>query len=310
MTKSAKITDFSIDAIMGRGMGPIPAAATTATLHPAFNMMTTDAINLLAANHHYTHQQQQQHAMQWSPTYLQPVAPSSHQTSANSSPSPILMSPSLIPMMMMDHQHQQHFHYQHHQDQYHHPIIDPVAMDLTCKSQQQRLYIKPEPVTADSLSPTVATDANQQQQSKSRPKKYRCPYCWVAVSNTGQFRGHIRIHTGERPFKCDQPNCEKTFTRNEELTRHKRIHTGQRPYGCQLCNKRFGRKDHLKKHTKTHERHAVAAAVAAAAFEATSASFKQEQHAPNSPKQQQQQVTEAATDDACTTCEQSYRIVC
>lgn len=102
----------------------------------------------------------------------------------------------------------------------------------------------------------IETGAAMSATKKPRPKKYPCPYCWVALSNTGQFRGHIRIHTGERPYKCDQPSCQKTFTRNEELTRHKRIHTGQRPYACQLCNKRFGRKDHLKKHTRTHEKHA------------------------------------------------------
>lgn len=87
-----------------------------------------------------------------------------------------------------------------------------------------------------------------------RAKKYKCPYCWVALSNSGQFKGHLRTHTGERPFHCDQPDCGKQFTRNEELTRHKRIHSGLKPFLCDLCQKGFGRRDHLKKHLKTHDK--------------------------------------------------------
>lgn len=144
---------------------------------------------------------------------------------------------------------------------------EDVAIDLSCvgyKLSECRLGIAagnelPAASAAEAVSGdqnSLSNNSNGANGKKRRPKKYQCPYCWVALSNTGQFRGHIRIHTGERPFKCDQANCEKTFTRNEELTRHKRIHTGQRPFACQLCDKRFGRKDHLKKHTRTHERHA------------------------------------------------------
>ncbi|XP_063703094.1 zinc finger protein 358 [Culicoides brevitarsis] len=128
------------------------------------------------------------------------------------------------------------------------PTADPAAMS----------YLGLDPYTLTIMEQEYArvlaeeAAAKQMSAKKQRPKKFKCPHCDVAFSNNGQLKGHIRIHTGERPFKCDEPNCGKTFTRNEELTRHKRIHTGLRPFSCTVCNKSFGRRDHLKKHTKTH----------------------------------------------------------
>lgn len=156
-------------------------------------------------------------------------------------------------------------HSNHHYDEVdseHLEEIDVVNIDYS-NHRQELQVVNSSTITCTSLADGDEDEEkdkfefnsiqDKQVSRKPRPKKYQCPYCWVALSNTGQFRGHIRIHTGERPFKCDHPFCEKTFTRNEELTRHKRIHTGQRPYACHLCNKHFGRKDHLKKHTRTHE---------------------------------------------------------
>ncbi|EAA09213.5 AGAP004517-PA [Anopheles gambiae str. PEST] len=143
------------------------------------------------------------------------------------------------------------------------PMIDPLGFTYD-QMEQEYMRVLSEDAKAKLLA-----------SRKQRPKKFKCPHCDVAFSNNGQLKGHIRIHTGERPFKCDEPSCSKTFTRNEELTRHKRIHTGIRPYGCQTCGKKFGRRDHLKKHSKTHlpqERYtyglmpASAAAAAAAAM--------------------------------------------
>lgn len=142
-----------------------------------------------------------------------------------------------------------------------------------------------QPVSSFVEAASHSDDGNNKTQVKKyRPKNFQCLSCKMAFSNNGQLKNHIRIHTGERPFVCDMADCKKTFTRNEELTRHKLIHTGIRPHACTHCGKRFGRKDHLKKHVRTHERKklrkrvfvpaAAAAAAAAAVAAATSQQHK------------------------------------
>lgn len=111
----------------------------------------------------------------------------------------------------------------------------------------------------NSQRPSVLSNGNSFRsyypslEKKTMSKKLNaCPYCNRSNSSPAQLKIHLRIHTGERPYVCDIVGCDKTFTRNEELTRHLKIHSGDRPYICNVCQRRFGRKDHLTKHEVTH----------------------------------------------------------
>ncbi|CAL1545051.1 unnamed protein product [Lymnaea stagnalis] len=51
-------------------------------------------------------------------------------------------------------------------------------------------------------------------------------------------------------YKCD--NCGKVYTLSHVLSRHKWKCKGLREILCQICNAKFYRMDHLKKHMFRH----------------------------------------------------------
>ncbi|XP_071448002.1 PR domain zinc finger protein 10-like [Hetaerina americana] len=52
----------------------------------------------------------------------------------------------------------------------------------------------------------------------------------------------------QRRFPCS--DCGRTFFTRKDVRRHLVVHTGRRDFLCQFCPQRFGRKDHLIRHTK------------------------------------------------------------
>lgn len=86
-----------------------------------------------------------------------------------------------------------------------------------------------------------------------------CRLCGAAFARREDVMLHLKVHSGsrvvktptERRFKCDR--CDRSFFTRKDVKRHMVVHTGQRNFVCQFCPQKFGRKDHLVRHTKkTH----------------------------------------------------------
>lgn len=95
------------------------------------------------------------------------------------------------------------------------------------------------------------------------------------VNNKNRTRGRKEnreadLSDSSKIYLCNL--CQRRFKRHEHLKRHFRsLHTFEKPYNCSICNKKFSRSDNLNQHLKIHkqeEEEEAAAAAAAAAAEA------------------------------------------
>ncbi|XP_015915023.1 zinc finger protein PLAGL2 [Parasteatoda tepidariorum] len=83
-----------------------------------------------------------------------------------------------------------------------------------------------------------------------------CKLCGKALEDREGILHHLKVHTGsrtlrgpsERKYPCDR--CDRSFFTKKDVKRHLVVHTGKRDFVCQYCPQRFGRKDHLVRHTK------------------------------------------------------------
>uniref|UniRef100_I3MK11 Zinc finger protein PLAGL1 n=2 Tax=Ictidomys tridecemlineatus TaxID=43179 RepID=I3MK11_ICTTR len=86
-----------------------------------------------------------------------------------------------------------------------------------------------------------------------------CGVCALELGSTEALLDHLKAHAEEKPppvpkekkHQCD--HCERCFYTRKDVRRHLVVHTGCKDFLCQFCAQRFGRKDHLTRHTKkTH----------------------------------------------------------
>ena len=63
----------------------------------------------------------------------------------------------------------------------------------------------------------------------------------------------LNVDGNTKTHHCPYPNCKKSYFRKFELTRHvDSFHKKIKPHVCDVCDKPFGRLDHLKQHRRSH----------------------------------------------------------
>lgn len=80
---------------------------------------------------------------------------------------------------------------------------------------------------------------------------HQCNFCAFSCASRNTVVAHIKeCHEPEKPFICVM--CEKRFGRRSDLRKHSIVHTGIRPFGCPVCGKNFSRNTNLTKHLRIH----------------------------------------------------------
>lgn len=112
--------------------------------------------------------------------------------------------------------------------------------------------------TADEAAPSTDASADAEHHGTAPASDAGTPSAGGAANRRG--RKQSLVEDPSKTFICEL--CNRRFRRQEHLKRHYRsLHTEDKPFECQDCGKKFSRSDNLAQHSRTHTSGAVAMGV-------------------------------------------------
>lgn len=124
------------------------------------------------------------------------------------------------------------------------PTMDVAADTQSVKTEEQQPQQTPNDNTAanNPSTPAAASTPTATGSNATGPQQ-----------NPPVRRGRKQSLTEDpsKPFVCEL--CNHRFRRQEHLKRHYRsLHTQEKPFQCNECGKKFSRSDNLSQHARTH----------------------------------------------------------
>ncbi|KAM0269855.1 hypothetical protein ACHAQH_009621 [Verticillium albo-atrum] len=132
-----------------------------------------------------------------------------------------------------------------HQDKRRRVSEDSVpTMDVSADPATQAT-VQPEPAA----EPTQSTGTSERRESSNSDDGEASTPLPAPTNRRG--RKQSLTEDPSKTFVCEL--CNRRFRRQEHLKRHYRsLHTGDKPFECQDCGKKFSRSDNLAQHARTH----------------------------------------------------------